>query len=98
VRLQPDRESQTPHRLYVTRVTPYIEGFGYKWSSALKWEDLLAKKMFTIKCSHTDEKEAAFRFHACVEADLSDPSAQYVALSPSGVVPHPSLASTLRFT
>jgi vacuolar protein sorting-associated protein 13A/C len=58
------------------RVCP--EGFGYKWSSAIKWEDLIARKVFTVKCSHTDEKEAAFRFHACVEADLNDPNAKYV--------------------
>jgi vacuolar protein sorting-associated protein 13A/C len=57
------------------------EGFGYKWSPAIKWEDLVARKIFTLKCSHSDEREAAFRFHACVETDLNDPNAQYVLIS-----------------
>jgi vacuolar protein sorting-associated protein 13A/C len=58
------------------RLTNLVEGFGYKWSSAIRWEDLIAKQIFTVKCNHSDEKEAAFRFHACVDVDLNDPSAQ----------------------
>ncbi|TFK57082.1 DUF1162-domain-containing protein [Heliocybe sulcata] len=48
------------------------QGFGYKWSSAIRWEDLIAKKNFPIRCPHTDEVEAAFRFQACVQTDLTD--------------------------
>ncbi|KAL4243512.1 VPS13 family protein [Abortiporus biennis] len=48
------------------------QGFGYKWSSALRWEDLLAKRSFTIRCAHADPSEAAFRFQAWVDTDLSD--------------------------
>ncbi|KAG6890404.1 hypothetical protein C0995_008758 [Termitomyces sp. Mi166 len=48
------------------------QGFGYKWCSAVRFEDLLAKKSFTIKCPHTDPKEAAFRFQAWVQIDPYD--------------------------
>lgn len=47
------------------------EGFGYKWCSAIRFEDLMAKS-FTIKCPHTDSKEAAFRFQAWVQTDPKD--------------------------
>uniref|UniRef100_A0A0W0G3E4 Putative vacuolar protein sorting-associated protein vps13 n=1 Tax=Moniliophthora roreri TaxID=221103 RepID=A0A0W0G3E4_MONRR len=47
------------------------QGFGYKWCSAIRWEDLVAKKSFTIKCPHSDPREAAFRFQAWVQSDLS---------------------------
>lgn len=46
------------------------EGFGYKWCTPIRWDDLLARKGFTIKCPHTDPKEAAFRFQAWVQTDL----------------------------
>jgi len=49
-----------------------LEGFGYKWCSAIRFEDLVTKKGFTIKCPHTDPKEAAFRFQAWVETDGND--------------------------
>lgn len=48
------------------------EGFGYKWSSAIRWEDLLAKRSFTIRCPHADPSEAAFRFQAWVETDAAE--------------------------
>ncbi|KAF9459895.1 vacuolar protein sorting-associated protein 13 [Collybia nuda] len=48
------------------------QGFGYKWCSAIRWEDLIAKKSFTIKCPHSDAKEAAFRFQAWVQTDAQD--------------------------
>jgi vacuolar protein sorting-associated protein 13A/C len=47
-----------------------IEGFGYKWCPAIRWEDLLARRSFTVKCPHTDTREAAFRFQAWVETDM----------------------------
>jgi hypothetical protein len=53
-----------------------LEGFGYKWSAPIRWEDLIARKSFTIKCAHHDEREAAFRFHASVHTDLNDPVAK----------------------
>lgn len=49
-----------------------VEGFGYKWSPAVRWEDLIAKRAFTLRCPHTDQNEAAFRFQAWAEADAND--------------------------
>ncbi|KAF5370222.1 hypothetical protein D9615_010080 [Tricholomella constricta] len=51
------------------------QGFGYKWCTAIRFEDLMAKKSFTIKCPHTDPAEAAFRFQAWVQTDARDPVA-----------------------
>ncbi|KAF8078623.1 vacuolar protein sorting-associated protein 13, partial [Lyophyllum atratum] len=51
------------------------QGFGYKWCSAIRFEDLVARKSFTIKCPHTDPTEAAFRFQAWVQTDNHDPAA-----------------------
>ncbi|KAG6842210.1 hypothetical protein C0991_000180 [Blastosporella zonata] len=51
------------------------QGFGYKWCSAVRFEDLLARKSFTIKCPHNDPEEAAFRFHAWVQTDPQDSAA-----------------------
>ncbi|KAJ6604648.1 vacuolar protein sorting-associated protein 13 [Mycena vulgaris] len=48
------------------------QGFGYKWCPAIRWEDLTAKKSFTVKCPHTDPREAAFRFQAWVQTDADD--------------------------
>ncbi|KAI0068196.1 hypothetical protein BV25DRAFT_1793389 [Artomyces pyxidatus] len=48
------------------------QGFGYKWSPAIRWEDLIAKQVFTLKCPHTDSTEAPFRFHAHVDTDASN--------------------------
>ncbi|OCH96150.1 vacuolar protein sorting-associated protein 13 [Obba rivulosa] len=50
------------------------QGFGYRWSPAIRWEELVAKRRFTIKCPHTDQNEAAFRFQAWVETDVGDVS------------------------
>ncbi|KAI0073133.1 vacuolar protein sorting-associated protein 13 [Panus rudis PR-1116 ss-1] len=48
------------------------QGFGYKWSSAIRWEDLVSKRSFTIRCPHGDPNEAAFRFQGWVDTDVSD--------------------------
>ncbi|KAF9652010.1 vacuolar protein sorting-associated protein 13 [Thelephora ganbajun] len=48
------------------------QGFGYKWSSAIRYEDLLQRKTFTVKCPHSDEHESAFRFHVYVQVDAND--------------------------
>ncbi|KAG6900136.1 hypothetical protein C0993_002481 [Termitomyces sp. T159_Od127] len=61
-------EAVTQNRI---RIQP-DQGFGYKWCSAIRFEGLLTKKSFTIKCPHTDSNEAAFRFQAWVKADLND--------------------------
>lgn len=53
------------------RVQP-DQGFGYKWSPAVRWEDLIAKRGFTLRCPHNDQTEAAFRFQAWAEADAND--------------------------
>ncbi|KAJ7597035.1 vacuolar protein sorting-associated protein 13 [Mycena floridula] len=47
------------------------QGFGYKWCSSIRWDDLISRKGFTIKCPHSDPKEAAFRFQAWVQTDLN---------------------------
>ncbi|THH34126.1 hypothetical protein EUX98_g96 [Antrodiella citrinella] len=57
------------------RVQP-DQGFGYKWSPAIRWEDLLAKRSFTIRCPHADASEAAFRFQAWVDTDSNDINAR----------------------
>ncbi|KAJ3551176.1 hypothetical protein NM688_g4862 [Phlebia brevispora] len=48
------------------------QGFGYKWSPALRWEDLVSRRSFTVRCPHTDQNEAAFRFQAWVDTDVND--------------------------
>ncbi|KAH9898385.1 vacuolar protein sorting-associated protein 13 [Cubamyces lactineus] len=48
------------------------QGFGYKWSPAVRWEDLIAKRGFTLRCPHSDPNEAAFRFQAWADADAND--------------------------
>lgn len=48
------------------------QGFGYKWSPGVRYDDLLARKSFTIKCPHSDPQEAAFRFQAWVQTDAND--------------------------
>lgn len=50
----------------------FSEGFGYRWSNAIRYEDLLQRKIFTLKCPHSDENESAFRFHASVQVDAND--------------------------
>ena len=54
------------------------EGFGYRWSPAIRWEDLVARRSFTVRCPHTDSNEAAFRFQAWVDTDV-DANMRYVA-------------------
>ncbi|KAH9950347.1 vacuolar protein sorting-associated protein 13 [Amylocystis lapponica] len=56
---------------YRVRIQP-DQGFGYRWSSAIRWEDLLSRRRFTVKCLHADQNEAAFRFQAWVDTDLAD--------------------------
>lgn len=56
-----------------------LEGFGYKWSSPIRWEDLISRKSFTMKCMHTDPKEVAFRLQAWVQADRGEPSLRFVS-------------------
>lgn len=46
-----------------------LEGFGYKWCTPIRREDLFSKKSFSVKCPHTDPKEASFRFQAYVQLD-----------------------------
>ncbi|TFK77101.1 vacuolar protein sorting-associated protein 13 [Pluteus cervinus] len=45
------------------------QGFGYRWCSPIRREDLIAKQSFTIKCLHSDPKEAAFRFRVSVHTN-----------------------------
>lgn len=48
------------------------EGFGYRWSNAIRYEELLERRTFTVKCPHSDEHESAFRLHAHVQVDAND--------------------------
>ncbi|KAF9478514.1 vacuolar protein sorting-associated protein 13 [Pholiota conissans] len=50
------------------------QGFGYKWCPPIRWEDLISRKSFTIKCPHADPKEAAFRLQAWVQMDTTESS------------------------
>lgn len=50
------------------------QGFGYKWCSSLRFDDLLMKRSLTIHCPHSDSKEAPFRFQAWVQTDPSEPA------------------------
>ena len=60
---------------------PFLkEGFGYKWSPAVRWEDLIAKRGFTLRCPHNDQNEASFRFQAWAEADAHDITSKYCSL------------------
>ncbi|PPQ64275.1 hypothetical protein CVT24_008413 [Panaeolus cyanescens] len=45
------------------------QGFGYKWSTPIRWEDLIVRRSFTIKCPHSDPREAAFRLQSWVQTD-----------------------------
>ncbi|KAF9241379.1 vacuolar protein sorting-associated protein 13 [Melanogaster broomeanus] len=49
------------------------QGFGYRWCSSLRFEDLVAKRSLTIQCPHNDQREAPFRFQAWVQTDSDDP-------------------------
>ncbi|KAI0321342.1 hypothetical protein OF83DRAFT_1274656 [Amylostereum chailletii] len=48
------------------------QGFGYKWSPAIRWDDLVSRQSFTLRCPHSNEGEAAFRFHAFVQTDAGN--------------------------
>ncbi|KAH9486936.1 Vacuolar protein sorting-associated protein 13 [Psilocybe cubensis] len=50
------------------------QGLGYKWSAPIRWEDLISRKSFTIKCPHGDPREAAFRLQAWVHTDSTESS------------------------
>ncbi|KAJ2927125.1 hypothetical protein H1R20_g9964, partial [Candolleomyces eurysporus] len=56
---------------YRVRIQP-DQGFGYKWCTPIRWEDLVARKSFAIKCPHSDPKEPTFRFQAWVQTDASE--------------------------
>ncbi|KAF8846387.1 vacuolar protein sorting-associated protein 13 [Paxillus ammoniavirescens] len=50
------------------------QGFGYRWCSSMRFEDLVAKKSLTIHCPHNDQRESPFRFQAWVQTDSDDPA------------------------
>jgi vacuolar protein sorting-associated protein 13A/C len=49
------------------------QGFGYRWCSSIRFEDLIAKKSLTISCLHNDQREAPFRFQAWAQSDSNEP-------------------------
>ncbi|KAL4070939.1 vacuolar protein sorting-associated protein 13 [Scleroderma citrinum] len=48
------------------------QGFGYKWCSSLRFDDLIAKRSLMIQCPHGDTREVPFRFQAWVQADPNE--------------------------
>ncbi|KAI6133067.1 vacuolar protein sorting-associated protein 13 [Pisolithus croceorrhizus] len=48
------------------------QGFGYKWCSSLRFDDLVLKRSLTIQCPHSDPGEAPFRFQAWAQTDPCD--------------------------
>ncbi|KAG1749982.1 vacuolar protein sorting-associated protein 13 [Suillus paluster] len=48
------------------------QGFGYRWCTSIRFEDLIAKKSLTISCPHNDQQEAPFRFQAWAQSDLNE--------------------------
>ncbi|KIY71623.1 vacuolar protein sorting-associated protein 13 [Cylindrobasidium torrendii FP15055 ss-10] len=61
------------HRI---RIQP-DQGFGYKWCPAIRWEDLVSTRRFTIRCPHNDPNEASFRFQAWVDTDHQGGTARF---------------------
>ncbi|KAG2159854.1 vacuolar protein sorting-associated protein 13 [Suillus bovinus] len=49
------------------------QGFGYRWCSSIRFEDLITKKSLTISCPHNDQQEAPFRFQAWAQSDSNEP-------------------------
>ncbi|KIJ26913.1 hypothetical protein M422DRAFT_55306 [Sphaerobolus stellatus SS14] len=49
------------------------QGFGYRWSQALQWEELMAKPAQTVVCPHSQPNEPAWRLQACAQYDSDDP-------------------------
>ncbi|KIM48205.1 hypothetical protein M413DRAFT_439924 [Hebeloma cylindrosporum] len=75
-KIVPGREFSLPIEAVIKnriRIQP-DQGFGYKWCTPIRWEDLISRKSLTIKCPHADPKEAAFRFQAWVQMDSADAS------------------------
>ncbi|KDR84988.1 hypothetical protein GALMADRAFT_233521 [Galerina marginata CBS 339.88] len=66
-------EAVTKYRI---RIQP-DQGFGYKWGAPIRWEDLISRKSFTIKCPHADPNEAAFRLQAWVQTDSMESPSKY---------------------
>ncbi|KAG9314367.1 hypothetical protein JVU11DRAFT_5161 [Chiua virens] len=52
------------------------QGFGYRWCSSLRFEDVVAKRSFSVSCPHNDQREAPFRFQAWVQTESNDPTAR----------------------
>ncbi|THH01814.1 hypothetical protein EW026_g979 [Hermanssonia centrifuga] len=52
------------------------QGFGYKWSPSIRWEDLVTRRSFTIRCPHSDQNEAPFRFQAFADTNANDVNAK----------------------
>ncbi|KAG1854132.1 hypothetical protein C8R48DRAFT_610293, partial [Suillus tomentosus] len=49
------------------------QGFGYRWCSSIRFDDLITKKSLTIGCPHNDQQEAPFRFQAWAQSDSNEP-------------------------
>lgn len=50
----------------------YSEGFGYKWSNPLQWEELTVNRTRLFVCRHAQSSEPAWRLQACAEFNSND--------------------------
>ncbi|KAF8509808.1 vacuolar protein sorting-associated protein 13 [Gautieria morchelliformis] len=49
------------------------QGFGYKWSPPMQWEDFIARPSQVVVCPHAQPNEPAWRLQAWAQYDLNDP-------------------------
>lgn len=67
-----------PDRKYILRYTVTLlnsrkEGFGYKWSRPMQWEDLIEQPSLVVVCPHSQPNEQAWRLQAWAQHDVNDP-------------------------
>jgi vacuolar protein sorting-associated protein 13A/C len=71
ITLRPERKCD-PCRFIYTELKTHTEGFGYKWSNALQWEDLMARPTQMVVCPHSQVKEPAWRLQAWAQYVVDD--------------------------
>lgn len=77
IRLQPDRAHSFTWNFCSMLIWSFKEGFGYRWCTSIRFEDLIAKKSLTISCPHNDQREAPFRFQAWAQSDSNEPGTRW---------------------
>lgn len=71
ITLRPDRK-RIPYETTLL-LTSCKEGFGYKWSRPMQWEDLIERPSFVVVCPHSQPNEPAWRLQAWAQHDVNDP-------------------------